>query len=211
MVENEEIKKALAYLGLDLVEDLLANGKRINVKANTAILEEGAYVKSVPVVLSGLIKVYTEYKEKELLLYYIRPYQLCVMSFAGALANEPSKIQAVCEEDTELLLLPIEKIPLWLKNYPSLNAMFFNQYNLRYADLLDTIQHLLFDKMDTRVMKFLQQRVSLTGKNPIKISHRQIAGEIGTAREVVSRIVKKLEHEGKLIQHSDNIEILEKN
>ena len=86
--------------------------------------------------------------------------------------------------------------------------MFFQQYNLRYTELLTTIHHLLFDRMDKRILDFLANKSQLTGRNPIKISHRQIAAELGTAREVVSRLMKKLENEGKIKQEANMIEIL---
>jgi CRP/FNR family transcriptional regulator len=86
--------------------------------------------------------------------------------------------------------------------------LFFQQYNLRYSELIDTINHVLFDKMDKRLYDYLQEKVIITQKNPLKISHRQIASELGTAREVVSRVMKKLEVEGKVKQTGNYIELL---
>ena len=88
------------------------------------------------------------------------------------------------------------------------NTLFCQQFNLRYSELLDTIHHVLFDKMDKRLYDYLKKKILLTNKNPIKISHRQIATELGTAREVISRVMKKLENEGKLKQHTNSIELL---
>ena len=130
------------------------------------------------------------------------------MSFAAGMKNEPSKIFAVAEEDTRVLLLPTDKVAQWVRQFPDVNQLFFQQYNIRYTDLLATIHQLLFDRMDKRILDYLVNKSMLTGRNPIKISHRQIAGELGTAREVVSRIMKKLENDGKIKQEANMIEIL---
>ncbi|HIP32331.1 MAG TPA: Crp/Fnr family transcriptional regulator [Crocinitomicaceae bacterium] len=180
----------------------------MDVPSNTEILREGQYVKVIPIVITGLIKVFSRYEEKELLLYYIKPEESCIMSFAASLNNEPSKVFAVAEEDSTVLLLPVDKVAKWTKQFPDINNLFYQQYNLRYSELLTTINHLLFNKLDVRVLGFLQERSKLTGTKELKISHRQIASELGTAREVVSRILKKLEAENHLKQHSNYIEIL---
>ena len=130
------------------------------------------------------------------------------MSFAASLRNEPSKVFALTEEDTTALLLRVDKVSKWTKQFPDINKLFFQQYNLRYSELLNTIHHLLFDKMDKRLHDYLLEKVSLTNKNPLKISHRQIANDLGTVREVISRVIKKLENEGELKQHTSSIEIL---
>jgi CRP/FNR family transcriptional regulator len=172
------------------------------------ILREGQYIKVIPIVVEGLLKVYTRHEDKELLLYYIKPQESCIMSFSAGMKNEPSQIFAVAEEDTTALLLPVERITQWTRLFPDINQLFFQQYNLRYTELLTTIHHLLFDRMDKRILDFLANKSQLTGRNPIKISHRQIAAELGTAREVVSRLMKKLENEGKIKQEANMIEIL---
>ena len=130
------------------------------------------------------------------------------MSFAASLKNEQSKVFAITEEDTEVILLPVDQVSLWIKQFPDINSLFFQQYNLRYSELLETINHILFNKMDKRLFDYLQTKVKLTNQNPIKISHSIIANELGTAREVISRIMKKLENEGKVKQLSNSIEIL---
>lgn len=175
------------------------------IPAGTEILRSGQYVKVVPIVLEGLIKVYNRFEDKELLLYYIRPEESCIMSFASSLKNEPSKIFASTEEDTKALLIPADQVPGWITQFPDLNNLFYQQYNLRYSELLDTIHHVLFKKMDVRLYDYLKEKSRLTGKETLKISHRQIASELGTAREVISRIMKKLESEGKVVQQGKAI------
>ena len=175
---------------------------------NTEILREGQYIHAIPVVQKGLVKVFTRNEDKELLLYYIRPNESCIMSFSAGLTGEPSKIFAVSEEDTDLLLLPMDRVRQWIKDSPEINSLFYQQYNLRYMELLNTIHDVLFERLDKRLYDYLKEKLALTNTNPLRISHRKIAGEMGTAREVVSRVIKKLENEGKVKQHTNSIEIL---
>ncbi|MBL0009080.1 MAG: Crp/Fnr family transcriptional regulator [Saprospiraceae bacterium] len=203
-----DLSKLLTPLHPDLRKELEAHAILKEVPQGTEILREGQYVKVIPIVLEGLIKVFSRHEEKELLLYYIKPQESCIMSFAAGMKNEPSKIFAVAEEDTSALLLPTDKVALWVRDYPEVNQLFFQQYNLRYSDLLTTIHQLLFERMDKRLLDYLVNKSLLTGRNPIKISHRQIAAELGTAREVISRIMKKLENDGKIRQEANTIEIL---
>ena len=204
-----EISKTLSYLNPGLVSEILEASATAEIPVGTEILREGQYVKVIPIVVQGLIKVFSRHNDKELLLYYIKPNESCVMSFAASMKNEPSKVFAITEEDTTALLLPVDKVASWTKQFPDINTLFFQLYNLRYSELLDTINHVLFDKMDKRLYDYLIEKERLTNKNPLKISHRQIASELGTAREVISRVMKKLETEGKVKQHSSSIEILQ--
>ena len=204
----EDLNKILPSLNSKLKQEICDFSILKELPKNTEILREGQYIKAIPLVVSGLIKVYTRYEDRELLLYYIRPKESCTMSFAASINDEPSKVFAETEENTKVLLLPISKIPQWVNQFPDMNNLFFKQYGLRYAELLDTIHHILFNKLDVRLYKYLKEKVLLTKKNPLVISHRQIANELGTAREVISRIMKKLELEGKVKQHSNSVEIL---
>lgn len=205
----DEIHQSLSFLGPDLLKKIENSSSIKNFPKDTEILREGQYVKVIPIVLNGLLKVFSKFGDKELLLYYIRPNESCIMSFASSFKNDPSKIHAVTEEDSRILLLPVDEVASWIQQFPSINSLFYQQYNLRYSELLDTISHVIFNKMDNRLYDYLTEKSKLTKQNPIKISHRQIANELGTAREVISRVMKKLEIEGKVLQHTNAIEIKE--
>jgi CRP/FNR family transcriptional regulator len=122
--------------------------------------------------------------------------------------GDSSKIFAITEEESTLLLIPSEKINEWIRLYPSINKLFYKQYDLRYAELVETIHQMLYFKLDRRLLDYLTEKVKVTGKNPLKISHKEIANDLGTAREVVSRLVKKLEKQNVLKQHHDSIEVI---
>lgn len=121
------------------------------------------------------------------------------MTFYAALMKAPGKIYATTEEDSEVLLVPVQHLNRWLKNYPGFNEMFYDQYDTRYSDLLDTIGHLLVDRMDKSLHDHLKKKAELIN-GPVKMSHNQITNEIGTSCEVVTRILKRPETEGKVIQ-----------
>ena len=203
-------KKIFSNLKPELREKIIAESIVEEIPKGSEILKEAQYVKVLPIVISGLVKVYSKFDEKELLLYYIEPAQSCVMTFYAALKNTPSKVYATTEEDSKILLIPVRHLPSWLKEYPDFNELFYNQFNLRYSELLNTIGHLLLDKMDKRLYDHLQKKSLLTQHNPIKMSHNQIANELGTAREVVTRVLKKLETDGKVEQNADGIKIIGK-
>jgi CRP/FNR family transcriptional regulator len=166
--------------------------------SGTEVLKEGQFVNLVPIVISGLIKVSTRKEDKEMMLYYIRPGEACVMSYLSAVQSEPSKVYATTEETTEVGFLPRDLLRKWTVEFPSISKMFLHQYHQCYLGLLDTVSDVIFDKIETRLIRHLDDLTKLKNKNPIKVSHRQLASELGTAREVVSRALKKLEIEGRL-------------
>lgn len=202
------INSIFPSLSQQLASMIIENSNIVEIPEKVEVMREGQYVKSVPIVTSGLIKVFTRSEDKELLLYYIQPGESCIMTFDACLKNVPSKVYATTEEKSEVLLMTSENVFRWMKEYPELNSLFFLQYNIRYNELLNMINQLLFEKMDSRILDYLKAKIKLTGKNPLKISHRLIANDLGTAREVVSRIMKKLENEGKVKQLGTEIKII---
>lgn len=208
MPDDNYVKNILSFLEKDLVDQILKCSEFDSFKANTILIREGQYVKQLPVILDGTVKVYSQYDDKELLLYYIRPRQSCIISFAAATYNQPSKIFAITEEESKILLLPTNRVEEWTSNYPRFNQLFFDLYHQRYLDLLDTINQLVFKSLDHRILSYLIEKSKSIQSKIIMIRHREIANDHGTAREVVSRVIKKLEKEKKLIQISGGIKIL---
>lgn len=209
MANQVDIESRFKYLGKDLLAELLSVSTVKTFDSNTELVREGQYIKFIPIVLNGLVKVYTQIEGKELLLYYIKPEESCIMSFSSSLNNEKSKIFAITQEECEILLIPSDNMAKWVTQYPTINKLFYHQYDLRYAELVDTIHQMLYYKLDKRLLDYLKEKVDITGKNPIKISHKEIANDLGTAREVISRLVKKMEKQLILKQYHDSIELME--
>jgi CRP/FNR family transcriptional regulator len=201
-------KNILSFLQPKLLDELIKESTIKEFSKGTEILREEQYVKVLPIVINGLVKVYSRFDEKELLLYYIEPAQSCVMTFYAALKNTPSKVFATTEEESKILLIPVQHLPNWLKEYPGFNDLFYNQFNLRYSELLETIRHLLLDKMDKRLYDHLKKKSDLTKGNSVKMSHSHLANELGTAREVITRVLKKLETDEKVVQNTGEIKII---
>lgn len=202
------LQQYLQGLPIEFIDQLERFGIIKDFSEQTEILREGQYVKYVPLVLEGAVKVFTRHEDKELLLYYIESGESCIMSFNAGLKSTASKVFAVADKKSLLLLLPVEKLNEWVKSFPSLNELFFNLYDQRYASLLDTINHLLYSRLDQRLYNYLQETARQKNSKIINIRHRQMAAELGTAREVISRVMKKLEQEGKVKQLQGGIEIL---
>lgn len=201
-------KNQLHQLPSSLNQLIRDNSIQQDIPKNTEVMREGQFIKAIPIVTKGLIKVYSRYEDKELLLYYIKPDESCIMTFDASLNNSPSKVYAATEEDSTVMLMPVHKVFEWLKIYPEMNMLFFKQYNSRYTELIEMINQVLFEKMDKRILDYLKSKIKIIKQNPIKISHRQIASDLGTAREVVTRVLKKLELENKVEQKAGLIKIM---
>lgn len=209
-MNKDLLSNKLAFLGNELVELMLATGINHAAKKGEELMHQGQYVKFLPLVLEGIIKVTIKHEEREMLLYYIKPFESCVMSLASCLQNEASRIHAQAYEDCKLLLLPSDKIREWSQLYPKLNVLFLQQYDQRYSSLINALHHVSFDKLEKRLDDYLREKSSIEGTPIIKTSHREIAADLGTAREVVTRTLKKLELAGLVRQNENYIEILSK-
>jgi CRP/FNR family transcriptional regulator len=168
------------------------------------ILQENAHIRSIPIVTSGSIRVMrSEGDEKEILLYYIKAGESCIMSFLGGLHNDTSKVRAVAEEKTEILFVPVTKVKELIREYPEWLDYIFRLYHQRFEELLEVVNAVAFKKMDERLLLFLEKKADITQNKILSITHEQLAAELGTARVVVSRLLKQMEVEG-LVQLGRN-------
>lgn len=162
-------------------------------------MDENASIRSIPIVMKGLLKVIrTEEDGREILLYYIKAGESCIMSFLGGMHNEKSIVKAEVEEDSEILFLPMDKVTLFIKEYPEWLDYIFRLYHKRFEELLDIINAIAFRKVDERLLNLLHKKYEISQSKTIIITHEQLANELGTARVVVSRLLKQLEDSGKL-------------
>jgi len=181
----------------ELVEKLQEFSIKKEYKAGSIILNENAHIRSIPIVTKGTLKVIrTEEDGRELLLYYIQAGESCIMSFLGGLHNETSKVKAEVEEDAEILFLPMDKVALFIKEYPNWLDYIFRLYHKRFEELLNIVNSIAFKKVDERLLALLQKKKVLSGSPILNITHEQLANELGTARVVVSRLLKQLEESG---------------
>lgn len=188
----EEFKTSAA-----LREQLTSMGITREFNEGDVILQEHGYIRAIPIVLNGSIRVMRNDDDgREILLYYIRPGESCIMSFLGGIHQDTSKVTAVAEEPTEILLIPIDRLPQLIREHPQWLEYIFRLYHKRFEELLEVVNSVAFKKMDERLSDFIHKKVEMTGDKTVHITHEQIAAELGTARTVVSRLLKQMEHEG---------------
>jgi CRP/FNR family transcriptional regulator, anaerobic regulatory protein len=198
MADDVLLRKALGALDGSLIQAMIDKGRQVEVPAGVELLREGAYVKELPVVVEGLVRVYIGHEEKELLLYYIQPAESCVMSFSALLGRSPSRINAVTERPTQLLLVPEAEVRGWLRDHPAFAELMFKLYNERYADMLHTVEQVAFGDLPTRLLDHLRRMAEVNDTDWSDVRHSKLAQELGSAREVITRTLKKLERDGRL-------------
>jgi CRP/FNR family transcriptional regulator len=177
-----------------MLTKLFEYGQQKSFKEGDVILNENAYIKSVPIVISGSMRVMrTDEDGRELLLYYIKSGESCIMSFLGGLHDDTSKVKAIAEEAAEVLFVPVDKVREMIKEFPEWTEYIFRLYHKKFEELLAVINDVAFKKMDERLLDFLKKKCELSGEKTIHITHEQIAIELGSARVVISRLLKHME------------------
>ena len=176
--------------------DLSDLGITKHFKPGDTIVTEDAPVRSIPIVTSGSIKVMqSDDTYREMVLYYLRPGETCIMSFLAGLYHDTSKVKAVAEEESEVLFIPVNKIHELIREHPQWLNYIFQIYHKRFEELLEVVDAVAFKKMDERLLQFLQKRCEVMETDTLTMTHDQLAQELGTAREVISRLLKKMETE----------------
>lgn len=179
------------------------------LKEGEVIVSDNAYITDIPIVTKGSLRVMrTEEDGREILLYYVKSGESCVMSFLGGWNDEKCRIRAIAEEDSEILFLPVSKVNLFINEYPQWLNYIFRLYNKRFEELLKIIDEVAFKKVDERLLNLLNKKVELTGSKQIYVTHEQLANELGTARVVVSRLLKQLEDEGRVALARNKIQVM---
>lgn len=193
----------------EIKDKLSSYGIAKTFKEGDVILNENAYIKSIPIVTKGSIRVMrTEEDGREILLYYIKPGESCIMSFLGGMHQDTSKVRAVAEEDTEILFIPIDKVSSLIKEYPEWLDYIFRLYHKRFEELLNMVNAVAFKKMDERLLNYIKKKCQLTNSHTLYITHEQLANELGTARVVVSRLLKHMEEEKLVVLGRNKITLL---
>src|SRR5688500_14690907 len=164
-----------------LLEKLKKEGAIKTFAPDTVIIDENDYIRFVPIVLNGSIKVFKLDEEgREMLLYYIKPGESCVMSFLGATCNGTSKIKAVVEEEAEVLVLPVHKATELIRENPQWVQFIFELYNRRFEELLSVVNAIAFQKVDVRLWEMLKTKIKMLKTEVLNMTQKQIAQELGT-------------------------------
>lgn len=179
-------------------------------KADDYLIEIGDYIKMMPLLLTGAIKILREDENgDELLLYFLERGDTCAMTLTCCMGQSKSRIRAIAETDGAMLMIPVEKMEEWLTKYKTWRNFVFDSYNVRLNEMLEAIDTLAFMNLDERLYKYLTDKAKVIGDTEIKNTHQEIAYEMHTSRVVISRLLKALELKGKIKLHRNKIEILQ--
>lgn len=177
--------------------------------AGEIIMRTGQYIKSTALVLEGRVKIYRENPDGgEFLMYYLGPGQACAVTMICAIQSQQSEIMAKAEEDTEVLMIPIQLMDDMMNKYKSWYQFVIMTYRNRFDELLAVIDNVAFRNMDERLEFYLKRHADASGKKMIETSHQQIADDLNSSREVISRLLKKMEQRNLLKLHRNMIELL---
>ena len=204
------IKEKLSHiLEKNLIEEIIKYGEIMSFKEGEVIMDYGKKIKFMPLILSGTIRVMRKDEEdREILLYYLSSNESCAMAYACCMEAKKSEVKAIAEDNVELITIPHEKLDEWLVKYPSWKNYIFNSFTQRFNELLKSVESIAFKKLDERLVKYLKNKTKVSGKSVIQLSHNQIAEEMGTSRVVISRLLKQLENDKKLILYRNEIKLL---
>jgi CRP/FNR family transcriptional regulator len=194
----------------DLIDKINQFGIRKTFPVGSIVVSEHSYSTSIPIILKGTMKVVrTDDDDKEILLYYVGAGESCIVSLLDGLFHEAHKIRAEVVEEADILFLPMEKVSLFLREYPQWLDYIFRLYHKRFEELLDMVKATAFHTVDERLLALLRTKKKMTGSNTIQITHEQLARELGTARVVVSRLLKQLEEAGKVALGRNKVVVME--
>jgi CRP/FNR family transcriptional regulator len=180
-----------------IIDKLLSTSLERSFLNGEILINENAFINSIPIVKSGCIKVMINDEEgKEILLYYIKPGDCCIMGFLGSLNDQISRIKATAEGDTDVLFVPVTTVAILNREHPEWLDYIFRIYYKCYDNLLEVVNAIAFKKMDERLLDFIKKKCALTNSQTLYVTHEQLANNLGTARVVVSRLLKQMEDEG---------------
>ena len=183
-----------------LREEITQVGKIMEFKAGEVILDYGSYVRMVPLIIEGSIKVTREDEEvgKELLLYFLNAGDTCSMSFTCCMMDKKSAIKTVAIDDTKLIGIPVKQVDTWMGKYQSWKNFVMMSYDNKMLELIKVIDKIAFHGLDKRMEEYLKDLTESTGNKIIRTTHQTVADDLNVSREAVSRLLKKLENMGKV-------------
>jgi CRP/FNR family transcriptional regulator, anaerobic regulatory protein len=193
----------------ELLKELEEKSKLLSLKEGEMFLDIRQAVRIIPLLLSGTLKItHMDDEGRELLLYYVNPYETCAMTFTCCMQHYPSEIKATAEDDTTLLAIPIAVMDEWLTKYPTWKSFVMKTIRSRFNELLKTIDQVAFQKLDERLVYYLKEKSRATGSSLLNLTHEQIANDLASSREVISRLLKKLETDKKLLLYRNQLKLL---
>ncbi len=194
----------------ELVDEIESIGRFIEVDEGDILMDIGSYIKSIPLLLSGVIKILREDDEgDELLLYYLEPGETCSVTMACCVGHTKSEIRAIAETDSTLIMVPVQRMEEWMGKYKGWRKFVLESYDNRLNELLQTVDSIAFKNLDERLVEYLKRKMAIANNHKIQSTHQEIAYDLHTSRVVISRLLKKLEKMKKVELHRNHIQILD--
>lgn len=207
----EHLKDNYGYLFEDeLLQEINQVGVFKEIPEGNKLIEIGDYIKSMPLLISGAVKILREDDQgDELILYFIERGDTCAMTLSCCMGQKKSEIRAIAETDTTLIMIPVEHMSMWMGKYKSWQNFILQSYHERMSELLEAIDTIAFLKMDERILKYLRDKAMVNHSEEISATHQQIANDLHTSRVVVSRILKALENNHQIKINRNRITLLD--
>lgn len=206
---NANLDKLKTIFEPQLIQEIQQFGIFQTFKEGDLIMDYGKYVRMMPIVLKGTVKVYRlDENQNEILLYYLSSNESCSMAYSCCLEAKKSEVKAIAEDNVELIAIPHLKLDDWLCTYPSWKNYIMRSFNERFIELLKSIESIAFHKLDERLIAYLKEKQRLSGSSVVKASHNLIADELATSRVVISRLLKQLENDKRIILYRNEIKLL---
>ena len=192
-----------------LQEEIAMEGMLKEIAEEELIMDIGNYIKMMPLLAKGSIRIIREDEEaNELLMYYLAAGETCAMSLTCCLQDQQSDIRAIAEEECTLIMIPVRFMDQWMTKYHCWKKFVMDTYQIRFKELLSTIDSIAFMNMDDRLLKYLKDKTESSGSMTINTTHQDIAHELNSSREVISRLLKKLENKGGVKLFRNIVEVL---
>ncbi|MFD2726202.1 Crp/Fnr family transcriptional regulator [Hyunsoonleella rubra] len=192
-----------------LIEEIEAIGKLTTYKEGDIIIDINQHLSHIPLLLDGNIKILREDSEgNELLIYFLEAGETCTMSLTCCTGKSKSKIRAVAERDSTLMMIPVQYMQNWFHTNDSWRNFILESYQVRFDEMLETIDNIAFMKMDERLYKYLINKAELHGSSTVNVKHQEIAEDLHTSRVVVSRLLKQLENKNKIKLNRGKIDMI---
>jgi len=206
---DNSIEQVFPSFDRELLSDIYSRSVVTNATAGTVLMRTGQYIKNTVLVTKGKIKIYREDDEgKEFFMYYLLPGQACAISMVCAARSEKSQIMAKVVEDAELIMVPVQEVNKWMAIHKSWYEFVVETYRSRFEEVLTVIDSIAFRSMDERLEAYLKRIAATNKSNDIQTSHQEIANDLSSSREVISRLLKKMEQRGLVNLHRSHIELL---
>ena len=209
-ITEQEIKHRFPSFEKELIEEIIDKGELRIFKEGELLMRTGQYIRSTVLVLQGLVKIYREDDEgNEFFMYYLDGGKACALSMICASKQDTSELTAKSVTETTVIAIPLTYMDQWMTKYKSWYQFVLGSYRERFEELLFTIDHIAFRNMDERLLFYLKRHQDKLKSNIIPLTHSEIAQELNSSREVITRLLKKLSDKGMLKMHRQHIEIID--